>query len=83
MKPKKTRGIWSPLTAKELMDMYYLDMRSAILETAAMFDRIERASGGAEALRDIRIHNILKGCEIIKNSSKTRAEDILNLLSVE
>lgn len=83
MREKNKGGAGSPLTATELLDMYYLDMRSSILETAAVLDRIERASGGAEALSDYRIQRIVKGCEILKNSSKTRSEDFLNLLSVE
>jgi hypothetical protein len=73
----------SPLAANKLLDMYYLDMRSAILETAAALDRIERAPGGTEALSDKRIQRIIKGCEILKNSSKKRSEDFLNLLSIE
>ena len=79
----KNEGAGSPLTASELLDMYYLDIRSAILETAAVLDRIERAPGGAEALSDYRVQRIIKGCEIIKNSKKTRAEEFLNFLSKE
>lgn len=80
---KKKMCLGSPLTATELLDMYYLQMRSAILETAAVLDRIEQASDGSKAFSDKRVQRILKGCEIIKNSSQKRAEDFLNLLSVE
>lgn len=77
------KGLGSPLSASELIEMYYLDMRAAILETAAVLDRIERAPGGDEALSDVRIKKIVKGCDILKNSSGARSEDFLNLLSVE
>ncbi len=81
MSDSNRKGAGSPLGASGLLDMYYLEMRSAILETAAVLDRIESAAGGIEAFSDERIQKILRGCEIIKNSSKTRSEDFLNLLS--
>jgi hypothetical protein len=34
-----------PKTAKELLDLYYADMRSHLLEVAAAFDRLDRAGG--------------------------------------
>ena len=83
MSNSKNKGTGSPLDANVLLDMYYLEMRSAILETAAALDRIESATGGIEAFSDERIRKIFKGCEIMKNSSKTRSEDFLNLLSKE
>ncbi len=44
-----------PKTSKELLDMYFLDMRSALLETAAALDRIERAEGGVNIFGDLRL----------------------------
>ena len=43
-------------SAAELLDMYYLDMRSALLETAAALDRIQRANGAEAIFADPRIH---------------------------
>ena len=36
----------SPKTAEELLEIYFLDMRSALLETAAALDRIQRSENG-------------------------------------
>jgi hypothetical protein len=71
----------SPKSAKQLLDMYFLDVRSALLETAAAFDRIERAAGGAEIFKDPRFNSLKEACDIIKNGKVNRAEQFLTLFS--
>lgn len=71
----------SPKTARQLLDMYFLDMRCALLETAAAMDRIERAEGGEDIHKDIRLKNIKDALEIIKNGKDNRAEQFLRLFS--
>ena len=72
-------------TADELLTMFYLDMRSALVETAATFDRIERAPGGERALEDERMVQLRAAAEVIRSpgSGPERARKILNALSVE
>ena len=71
----------SPKTAEELLDMYFLDARSQMLETAAILDRIERAEGGAEVMNDLRLKKLRDVCDILKNGSGNRAEQFLMLFS--
>ncbi len=71
----------SPKSAGGLLDLYFLDMRSALLETAATLDRIERAEGGADIFRDPRLKNIREACDIIKNGKDNRAEQFVVLFS--
>ena len=71
----------SPRTAEELLDIYFLDMRSALLETAAALDRIERAENGSGIFRDPRIRKLTEACEILKNGKENRAEQFLVLFS--
>jgi hypothetical protein len=71
----------SPKTAKELLNLYFLEARSALLETAAIFDRIERAHGGTEVFNDPRLSKLMEACEIIKNGRVKRAERFLLLFS--
>jgi len=71
----------SPKTAEELLDMYFLDARSQMLETAAILDRIERAEGGAEAMDDHRLKKLRDVCNILKNGRGNRAEQFLMLFS--
>lgn len=78
-----TRGLagGSPRKAAELLDMYFLDMRSAMLETAAALDRIGRAEGGMEILRDPRIVKLRKAIELLREDDNKRAEQFLLVFS--
>ena len=77
----KQPAMTSPKTARELLDLYFLDARSMLLETAAIFDRIQRAPGGAEAMSDPRIETLIQACNILKTGQPNRAEAFLTLLS--
>ena len=82
-KPGETRGRGSPKTGRELLDLYYLPLRSALLEAAAGLDRIQRARDGADALKDKRIAALRKMCAVVGGEEADRAERILKQLSVE
>jgi len=71
----------SPRTAEDLLDIYFPDMRSALLETAASLDRIERAENGSGIFRDPRIVKLAEACDILKVGKKNRAEQFLTLFS--
>ncbi len=74
LRPKKS--------AADLLDMYHLEARSYLLETAAILDRIERSDGGAAAMEDSRIDNLFKICRLLTQEKGNRAEKLLQLLSV-
>ena len=57
----------APKSAQELLDLYYLDIRSALIEAAAGMDRIQRADGGDEALLDPRLIALRDGCKLAFN----------------
>ena len=79
-----SKGLGKPVTpksAKELLDMYFLDLRSALLETAATLDRIERAEGATETLRDPRVKKLMDACNLLQKGKKNRAEKFLLLFS--
>jgi len=71
----------SPKKANELLDLYFLEARSALLETAAIFDRIERAGGGAELFSDPRLSKLMEACNVLRNGKGNRAEQFLLLFS--
>jgi hypothetical protein len=80
-KNHRRAGLGSPKTAEELLDIYFLDMRSALLETAAAMDRIERAENGAGVLKDARILKLNQAFEILKSGKENRTEQFLVLFS--
>ncbi len=75
------KGLGSCKTAQELLDMYFLDIRCALLETAATFDRLERSQGGNEVFNDPRLQNIMQALDLLKNTKLNRAEKFQVLFS--
>jgi hypothetical protein len=72
----------NPMNARQLLDLYFLEMRCHLLEVAAAFDRIQRASGGDAALdnpRSVCLRRAAAG--ILSSNAPDRAERFLNLLS--
>jgi hypothetical protein len=74
-------GLPGAMKAPELLDLYFLDIRSHLLEVAAGLDRIERAPEGDRALADQRISDILQALEVLKERGAERAERFLKLFS--
>lgn len=72
----------SPKSAPELLDMFYLHMRSALLETAAGFDRIQAAEGVESVWRDRRMQKLREAAGWIQAEEPDRARRILESLSV-
>ena len=79
--PQAKQKLPSPKTAAELLDIYYLPMRSALLETAAGLDRIQRAAGGEEAMKDPRVQRLMAGGGLLAGEGDDRALQFQELLS--
>lgn len=73
----------SPKPAPELLDQYYLHMRSALIETAASFDRIQSAEQAARVWKDPRLEELRAAAGILADEAPERARRILELLSVK
>ncbi len=72
----------TPKDASELLDIYYLEMRSSLLECAAAMDRIERAVNGSGTMtKDPRTKDLIDAARIIAEVEGSRAETILKMLS--
>ena len=61
----------------ELLDQYFLDARSRLLDLAAFLDRIERAEGES----DFRLPALMKALEELREPGANRAERVLRSLS--
>lgn len=79
---KTRKGLKPPKSGEALMDMYYLEARSHLLETAAILDRIERAAAGGGALEAQKMQELFQACEILPMRGEPRAEKMLMLLSL-
>jgi len=75
--------IGKSLDADKLLEMYYLDMRSALLETAAGMDRIARAPGFDEVNIDPRLLRLRKVAELLTQPGDDRCVQFQLLFSEE
>ena len=78
---KTRKRLKPPKSGQELVDMYYLEARSHLLETAAILDRIERSAEGPDAMQTEKVQELFKICDILPRSGAPRAEKLLMLLS--
>ena len=72
-----------PMSATELLDRYYLDMRCHVLELASAFDRIERAHDADKAINDMRYKRLMESFDILRQNGTERTRTFLEKLSVE
>lgn len=75
------KSLTVPKSADELLEMYFLDIRCNLLETAAAFDRLQRAEGFAAVKKDPRIVKLKASLEILASDETGRAERFLELFS--
>ena len=73
----------SPKTAAELLDMAYLHMRSALLETAAAFDRIDATDASGALANDPRLRAMREAALTVAGPGPNRVRRILETLSVK
>lgn len=61
------------MTRQQVLDLYFLDARSRLIDVAAFLDRIERAGGG----EDFRMKAFRKAVGVLTGKQKRRAEKVL------
>lgn len=69
----------SPLTAPQILNREFLEIRAKILEVAAAFDRLDRAAGGVEG--DPRISRIQEALAMLASDRGDRAEQVQLIFS--
>lgn len=60
-------------TRQEILDLYFLDARSRLIDLAAFLDRVERASGPD----DFRLKTFRKALQELSGAKKQRARRVL------
>jgi hypothetical protein len=67
------------MTASELLDREYLELRAKIVELAAGFDRLDRAEGSVE--QDPRRELLRHGVQALQRTAPDRAEQVQLIFS--
>ena len=69
----------TPLPAAKVLDQFFLDARSRLLDLAAILDRINR--GGP--LADPRLEKVRQALDVLRDESGGRAERIQKIFSLD
>lgn len=70
-----------PMTAAEVLEREFLEMRAKLLELAASLDRMDRSDG--EVVNDRRLELIREGIQVLSSRHDDRAEQLQLLFSRE
>jgi hypothetical protein len=65
------------MTRQQVLDLYFMDARSKLIDLAAFLDRLQRAEGD----EDFRMKGFRRAMEELENESGSRAEKVLLALS--
>ena len=68
-----------PLTAPDVLNREFLELRAKILELAASLDRLDRAAG--DVAEDPRLAKLHRGLELLLGEAGGRAERVQLLFS--
>ena len=63
-----------PMKAEDALECYFLELRHKLIDIAAGLDRIQRCSGGEEALGDYRIAALREAAKEIQSAELGRTE---------
>jgi hypothetical protein len=79
----RTRRAAAAMPAGKVLEMFFLEARSKILDVAAMLDRLNRGpeAGGVED--DPRVQKIRQAIEVLADLSGGRAERIQKIFSLD
>ncbi|MDB6174883.1 MAG: hypothetical protein JWL59_4194 [Chthoniobacteraceae bacterium] len=67
----------APMTRQEVLDLYFMDARSKLIDLAAFLDRIERATGEA----DFRFEAFKRALDLLSAENASKARGVLMSLS--
>lgn len=65
------------MNRQNLLDLYFLEARSKLIDLAAFFDRLEHGEGET----DFRLEALKRATELLVRNSPSRAEQVLLSLS--
>jgi hypothetical protein len=73
----------TPLTAPRVLDQFFLEARSRLLDLAAILDRIDRGDDATAASADPRVERIRQALLTLLEQGVGRAERVQQLFSLD
>lgn len=74
-------GPYRPMRAKDILDLYFIENRSRILDIASFLDRIDRYEGADEARADFRYQALTRILHLLSEPGVHRTRAIQVALS--
>ncbi len=72
----------TPLPADRVLDQYFLELRSKLLEAAAIFDRLGRGANSDGVASDPRAAKLRQAIEVLAGDAPNKAELLQQLFSL-
>lgn len=72
---------YAPMRAIDILDLYFIENRSRLMDIASFLDRIDRYEGAEEAKADYRYQAFLNILDITREASADRAKAVQIALS--
>jgi len=72
----------TPLPAAQVLDRYFLEARSKLLDLAAILDRISRGRGATDVNLDPRMEKVRQAIARLLEPTEGRAEGIQKVFSI-
>ena len=69
-----------PMTASQVLDREFLEIRAKVLDLAASFDRLDRAEGAVAG--DPRLSLIREAIDVLQSDAEDRAEQVQLIFSL-
>jgi hypothetical protein len=73
----------TPLPAARVLDQFFLDARSRVLDLAAVLDRLDRGSDAVAAAADPRVERFRKALLTLLETQPGRAERVQQIFSLD
>ena len=70
-----------PLSAREVVDTYFMEHRARLIDIAAFLDRVDRVAAGGPEADDFRLVALRQALEIVGGTKPERVRRVLELLS--
>lgn len=66
-----TKGV-CPLTTRQIVDEYFIENRTKLLDIAAFLDRLERAADQEDSTKDFRVRVFRKALDLLTEEGNAR-----------
>ena len=76
-----TKNGTCPLKASQIVDEYFIENRTRLLELAAFLERLDRSADGADARRDFRMAAFHKALRVLASNAEDKMDQIQLIFS--